>query len=168
MSYTFIPREISHQEEVLQLRKSLFKGSIPIRLSDTLRADSTWVQTLSILAKDHQNQIIGSIEYWTIMIGKINALLLGPLIVSKKNQGHGVGKMLIRESFLLIQERVKITEEKYVLLVGDYEYYGAFGFIKAPYLIAPAPVDLNRVLIRSLNSQKDILQQGDKIVGRKL
>ena len=93
------------------------------------------------------DKLLATIRYWPITIGdKTPALLLGPIAVEPDLQGKGIGVRLIRES-------LKVAEElghQLIVLVGDPEYYGQFGFENAAVrgFQLPGPVDERRFLVK--------------------
>ena len=97
---------------------------------------------LSILARDEFESLSGVIRFWPVRIGKGAALLLGPIAVHPTRQGEGLGSLLIQEGL----RRARLKEWPLVLLVGDLEYYGRFGFCRIAGIDFPPPTDSERVL----------------------
>jgi len=95
---------------------------------------------------EHGNEILeGTIRYWPILIGGTTpSLLLGPIAVTGRLQGGGLGSKLIRMSL----NKAVALGYKSVILVGDAPYYERFGFTRALTLgmQMPGPVDMNRLL----------------------
>lgn len=82
------------------------------------------VPYLRFVARDH-GDLIGTIRYWPVSVGGgREALLLGPIAVDPARGARGVGGALIRHSLSVAAE----AGHGAVLLVGDIEYYGRFGF----------------------------------------
>lgn len=77
-----------------------------------------------------------------------NGCLLGPLAIDPDFRSKGLGKMLVK-----IATNMALSRELYefVVLVGDEEYYGDMGFLRAKTrsIIFPGPVDPNRILVCS-------------------
>ncbi|MEL6421832.1 MAG: N-acetyltransferase [Pseudomonadota bacterium] len=69
--------------------------------------------------------------------------LLGPLLVESAHQHRGIGQALVEAALL----RGAAYGLGWTALVGDAPYYGRLGFIPAPGLTLPGPVDPARVLI---------------------
>jgi predicted N-acetyltransferase YhbS len=99
------------------------------KLSYRYRQDVTPVAGLSLVARDATQAVIGTIRYWPVAIGtkQLPALLLGPLAVEPALAGQGIGRALIRESLDMAEWGRHVR----VLLVGDQDYYGRFGFAPA-------------------------------------
>lgn len=107
------------------------------------------IKDLCLVAIDHDDfgneTLEGTIRYWPITIGgTVPALLLGPIAVTPKWQGGGLGSKLIRMSL----NKAAAAGHRIVLLVGDAPYYNRFGFTRdlARPLALPGPVDPDRFL----------------------
>ncbi|MDF2366194.1 GNAT family N-acetyltransferase [Sneathiella sp.] len=91
--------------------------------------------------------LLATIRYWPVMIGgKTPALLLGPIAVEPELQGKGIGVALMRETIRVATEQ----GHQLIVLVGDPEYYGQFGFQNAAVLgfEMPGPVEKHRLLVK--------------------
>ncbi|MBP2311346.1 GNAT family N-acetyltransferase [Azospirillum soli] len=107
------------------------------------------IPELSLVAIEHDelgNEILqGTIRFWPVTIGgTVQALLLGPIAVSERLQGGGLGSKLIRMSL----NKAAALGHEAVILVGDAPYYERFGFTRQLTLgmQMPGPVDLERLL----------------------
>jgi predicted N-acetyltransferase YhbS len=119
----------------------------PTRFQKTcarLREGRLPAQGLSLVAKDVDDELIGTLRLWHIQAGKVEALLLGPLAVAATHRSQGLGRKLIGESLY----RALCSGYQAVLLVGDAPYYAAFGFERTytQNLNLPGPVDDSRFL----------------------
>ncbi|MEX0582880.1 MAG: N-acetyltransferase [Sneathiella sp.] len=93
------------------------------------------------------DSLLATIRYWPITIGEeTSALLLGPIAVSPGLQGKGIGVGLIRKTMQVAME----LDHRLIVLVGDPEYYGQFGFQNAAKLgfKLPGPVEERRFLVK--------------------
>ena len=99
------------------------------KLSYRYRQDVAPVAGLSLVARAFGETVVGTIRYWPVTIGtrRLPALLLGPLAIEPTLAGQGIGRALIRESLDMAQW----GRHSRVLLVGDQDYYGRFGFAPA-------------------------------------
>jgi predicted N-acetyltransferase YhbS len=117
-----------------------------VKTSYRLREGSTPVDGLSLVVRDAEAGVAGSISFWPLAIGSTGApaLLLGPLVVHPKRQNLGVGLTLMQEGLA----RAKAQAHRLVILVGDAPYYARVGFQKLPegQLLMPGPVDPARFL----------------------
>jgi len=88
----------------------------------------------------------GSVWMTPISIGGINGYMLGPLATHPNFRKLGAGKLLARE---VSKRALARGEGKFVMLVGDRDYYCPLGWEPTtPGNIAfPGPVDPTRVLL---------------------
>ena len=100
------------------------------------------VAGLSLTARDPQGILAGAIRYWPVLVGRTEALLLGPVAVHPTRQGEGLGGYLIRESLYLAADQGHAR----VILVGDAPYYKRFGFARLEGVEMPPPTNPERVL----------------------
>lgn len=104
---------------------------------------------LSLVARAH-GRLVGSIQCWPCELGDGAAAhdltLLGPVAVAPDVQGTGLGKQLMRASL----EVADACGHGAIVLIGDPEYYGRFGFRAAPTAgwTVPGPVERHRLLAR--------------------
>lgn len=86
------------------------------------------VPELSYIA-EHKGEIVGTIRYWPILVGDAAhpALLLGPLGITPRLAGKGIGRTL---TFRTLEIAAEMGHDL-VLLVGDVDYYKRFGFVPA-------------------------------------
>jgi predicted N-acetyltransferase YhbS len=101
----------------------------------------------------------GSVRFWPILIGGVQALLLGPLAVQSDQRGRGIGITLMARGIKAAKERNFSS----VILVGDEPYYAKLGFARLPpgRLHFPGPVDPNRLLGLSLEAGALLNLAGD-------
>jgi predicted N-acetyltransferase YhbS len=101
------------------------------------------------LAASLDGRIVGGVRFTAVAIGREDkALLLGPLVVDPVHKGNGFGVALVREGLA----RARAAGFRLVVLVGDMQYYGRFGFNPVPsgQIRLPGPVDPNRLLALEL------------------
>lgn len=90
----------------------------------------------------------GSVWMTPISVAGIDGYLLGPLATHPDFRKRGAGKLLCREA---VRRALARDEGKFVLLVGDRDYYMPLGFEKTTLgaIEFPGPVDPTRVLLYS-------------------
>lgn len=88
-------------------------------------------------------ELVGSVRLWSITIGGVPAVFLGPIAVAADNRKAGLGADLVQACL-----RWAAESDRGVLLVGDAPYFGRFGFTAAPEVRLPGPVDPRRLLWR--------------------
>jgi len=88
--------------------------------------------------------ITGSNRLTPILIGRQDALMLGPLMVEPTFRNLGIGKELMNRALYDAAQ----AGHRYVVLVGDYAYYKDFGFCRIPRgrITFPGPADPDRIL----------------------
>ncbi len=118
--------------------------------SERLREDRLPAEGLSFIASEGRC-VIGTARLWDIAVGNgQSALLLGPVAVAEDCRSRGLGAALVRRA---IQAARKLGYGA-VILVGDPEYYGRFGFSgeKTGTLWMPGPFERHRLLGRELKA----------------
>ena len=104
---------------------------------------------LSLVARE-QGRLVGSIQCWPCELwdgqSAHHITLLGPVAVAPDLQGTGLGKQLMRASL----EVADACGHDAIVLIGDPEYYGRFGFSAAPTgeWAVSGPVERHRLLAR--------------------
>ncbi|MEM9276986.1 MAG: N-acetyltransferase [Pseudomonadota bacterium] len=88
---------------------------------------------------------IAAVKLTKIWVGDKEALLLGPLVVSKEYKSRGYGAQLMETAV----NAAKSAGHDCIILVGDLPYYQRFGFeiVKRGTITLPGPVDPQRLLI---------------------
>jgi predicted N-acetyltransferase YhbS len=122
--------------------------------SEKVRRGRLPAEGLSLVARDADNHVIGSVRLWNVEAGvdsdgnAVPALLLGPLAVDCPHEGKGIGGALMRAAITEARDRGHGA----VLLVGDPEYYERFGFFTEPvqHLVMPGPFERRRFLALEL------------------
>ncbi len=132
-----------HAPAIERLLDASFGESRWHKTCQRLRDGQSPVRDLSLVALG-RGALVGTVRLWTVNAGRRQALLLGPLAVDPTWQDQGVGAALMKEAL----RRAKGMGEKAVILVGDEDYYGKFGFTAdtTTGLYLPGPVDRQRFL----------------------
>lgn len=114
--------------------------------------------TLSLIA-EVDGTPCGSVWMTPISIGGIDGYMLGPLATHPAFRKRGAGKLLAREVSRMALERGKGS---FVILVGDYDYYGPLGYVQMPEgnVQWPGPVDPKRVLLHSADPTLSVRLKG--------
>ncbi|WP_083988657.1 GNAT family N-acetyltransferase [Devosia geojensis] len=100
--------------------------------------------TLSLIA-EVDGMPCGSVWMTPISVGDVNGYLLGPLATHPDFRKRGAGKLLARE---VTANALARGEGRFVLLVGDQDYYCPLGWrlTTRGAIVFPGPVDYDRVL----------------------
>lgn len=93
-------------------------------------------------------QRAASVRMTPIAISGRKGYMLGPLMTDPEFRKQGAGRALVRHVCHLAHARDGV---EFVLLVGDFAYYGPLGFVQTrPATIRfPGPVDPARILIQA-------------------
>jgi len=101
------------------------------------------------LVAELNGEVVGTVRLWHVKAGTVDdALVLGPLAVSRACQSQGIGACLMRATL----NRAALAGYVAVLLVGDAPYYARFGFAArlTDSLWLPGPVERDRFLALEL------------------
>lgn len=114
------------------------------KAASVLRENNKCLYEISRLAfKD--NELIGGCRMWPISFeGGADAIFLGPIAIKPEYRKFGIGRKLL-EAVITAN---KNSENQNIILVGDFPFFGRFGFEKIPngLIKMPLPVDANRLL----------------------
>jgi predicted N-acetyltransferase YhbS len=124
----------SDQPLIEQLLDIAFGIDRRVKTSYRLREGSAPADGLSLVVRDADVGLAGSISFWPLAIGSAGtpALLLGPLVVHPKRQNLGVGLALMREGLLTMPGPVDPKRFLYVELVQG-ALAGMHGLVLPPY-----------------------------------
>ncbi|MBK8159628.1 MAG: N-acetyltransferase [Rhodospirillaceae bacterium] len=127
-SFTIKPETAALTGQVEQMLDSVFGPARFDKASYLFREGVAPVAELSYVAM-MGDDVVGTIRYWPILVGATNhpALLLGPLGITPRLAGKGIGRTLTFRTL----ERAAEMGHDLVLLVGDVDYYKRFGFVPA-------------------------------------
>lgn len=126
--FTIKPEPAALTGEVEQMLDFVFGPTRFDKASYLFREGVQPVPELSYVATIG-NEVVGTIRYWPILVGPARhpALLLGPLGITPRLAGKGIGRTLTFRTL----ERAAEMGHDLVLLVGDVDYYKRFGFVPA-------------------------------------
>lgn len=93
-------------------------------------------------------QCIGSIQCWPIAANVTPILLVGPVAVAPAWQNRGLGHQLMNAMLAAIR-----PDDPPMVMIGDLEYYGRFGFNAegTGQWSLPGPWERRRLLLRNPN-----------------
>jgi predicted N-acetyltransferase YhbS len=143
------PAGAADRADIELLLDAAFEPGRRARTAYRLREGVEPYQGLSMVAHDC-GRLVGSIQYWPCELWDgsqaFPVTLLGPVAVAPDLQGSGLGKRLMRASL----EVADACGHDAIVLIGDPEYYGRFGFEAAPTeeWRVPGPVERRRLLAR--------------------
>ncbi|MGW6057333.1 GNAT family N-acetyltransferase [Streptomyces sp. NPDC055189] len=96
-------------------------------LVDALRADTAWIDGLSIVTTDQDGKLVGHALLTRCHIGDAPALCLAPVAVLPEYQKTGAGSAAIRAAL----DAARDKDEHFVTVLGHPAYYPRFGFTRA-------------------------------------
>ncbi|MFN3856795.1 MAG: GNAT family N-acetyltransferase [Caulobacter sp.] len=118
------------------------------KAAERLREGNRPMLALSFTAWDGA-VLAGAVRLWTVHVGDRPILFLGPIAVEPGVRSHGVGQRLVERAC----EAAAQAGWRSIFLVGDAPYFGRVGFVPAPDVVMPGPVDQRRVLWRPLTDE---------------
>jgi putative acetyltransferase len=77
------------------------------------------------LVAEQEAEVVGHVQFSRAWVGESPVVLLGPVGVRPDSQGRGAGSSLIRAGL----EEARRRGETAVILLGDPNFYGRFGFV---------------------------------------
>jgi predicted N-acetyltransferase YhbS len=121
-----------------------------LKTSARLRAGRRPADGLALVARDDVGRVVGTVRLWPVALGDGEVgdgracLMLGPLAVEPTVQGSGAGSRLMRRALA----EAAFRGHDAIILVGDPDYYGRFGFSAEAMaeLALPGPVERHRFL----------------------
>ena len=141
-----IPLNEAAPEKVEQLLDDAFGSNRFGRTAYLLRKRSKPIVPLSFAIIEN-GEPVGSIQCWPVRVGDFPIVLVGPVAVTPSLQGKGIGHQLMHA---MLEAAAKIGEPVMVM-IGDPEYYGRFGFSaeQTGGWSLPGPWDPRRLLARN-------------------
>jgi predicted N-acetyltransferase YhbS len=144
---TYRPEAPQDAAAILDLTDRAFGPGRFAKAAERLREGNTVLRALSISAWRGE-ALLGSVRMWPVKVGDGEAVFLGPIAVEADERKHGIGQRLVE----LCCEAAAEAGWGCVFLVGDAPYFGRMGFMAAPDVRMPGPVDQRRVLWKALSA----------------
>jgi predicted N-acetyltransferase YhbS len=146
----------AHPEDRSDIEKLLdeaFGADRQNRTTYRLRENNKRLDGLSRVVRQEDGHLCGSIEFWPVDLvcnesgSSTNAVLLGPIAVAESCRGQGIGSVLMKSGLAA----ARAAGHETIVLVGDPEYYGRFGFSNdvTESWSLPGPVEQRRLLVKS-------------------
>ncbi|PRY57499.1 putative acetyltransferase [Knoellia remsis] len=108
--------------------------SVESGLVDELRGDGDVIDELSFVA-ELDGEIVGQVTCSRATLGEAPSVGLGPIAVRSDLQQQGIGAALMASVIASADQR----GDAEIVLLGDPEYYGHFGFVPASGLGIESP-----------------------------
>ncbi len=119
-----IPPSAANFAVIENLLDRCFGPSRHAKTSYRFRDNIPQVESLARIALD-DDMVIGSIQYWPMLLNREPVLLLGPLAVEPEWANRGIGRALVAASL----DAAAAEGWLHVFLVGEFDYYSRFGFL---------------------------------------
>lgn len=118
------------------------------RTAYMLRTRATAIDHLSFACTD-SGQLVGSIQCWPVKIDNTPLILVGPVAVATSRQSKGIGRSLMNHMLVVVSDT-----DPPMVMIGDPEYYGRFGFASdgTSGWTLPGPWEPHRLLLRNPNN----------------
>ena len=115
------------------------------RTAYLLRKGMNVIEHLSFAISDG-DMLVGSIQCWPICVDAAPLILVGPVAVATDQQNNGLGKQLMQSMLAAAS-----THDAPMVMIGDPEYYGRFGFSAdgTSGWTLPGPWEPRRLLLRN-------------------
>lgn len=139
-----IDDELAHESAAREmLLDRAFGPARLVKTCERLREGRVPAAGLSFIARAG-DMPVGTLRFWHVNAGGVDALMLGPLAVDERLRALGIGTTLMQVGLARAAE----LGHRAVILVGDEPYYARFGFARkhAERLTLPGPVDHDRFL----------------------
>ncbi|HWA62802.1 MAG TPA: N-acetyltransferase [Caulobacteraceae bacterium] len=116
-----------------------------VKAAERLREGAVPLLDISFVARQG-GEVVGCVRMWPVRVGTAPAVLLGPFAVDPACRSQGLGAALIRRAVAA----ARTAGHALIVLVGDAPYFGPLGFVPAPDLVLPGPVDRRRIFALAL------------------
>ncbi|WP_255454755.1 GNAT family N-acetyltransferase [Parasphingopyxis sp. CP4] len=125
------------------------------RTAYAVRAGTEAVADLSYVCLDNQ-KLVGSLQSWPVVLTtpdhrRMPLIMVGPVAVTPEHQSQGIGNQMTR----VVAQRLDLAGVS-AMMIGDPEYYEAFGFRSGPASdwSLPGPVEPERILLRAASGSQ--------------
>lgn len=145
---TYRPEAPADASLIAALTDRAFGPGRYAKAAERLREGNVLIAALSICAW-RGDALLGSVRMWPVRVGDGVSVFLGPIAVEADERKHGIGQDLVERACVAAADAGWAG----VFLVGDAPYFGRMGFVAAPGVVMPGPVDQRRVLWRALTAE---------------
>lgn len=143
-----LPHSKASGEAVENLLDDAFGPDRQTRTAYLLRQGMPVIPHLSFAIFD-DDALAASIQCWPVAVGDAPLILVGPVAVASTRQNRGLGHSLMHAMLDAV-----VTGDAPMVMIGDPEYYGRFGFDAkgTSGWRLPGPWEPRRLLLRNPHS----------------
>ena len=153
---TLIPLSAVDPDLIEALLDRAFGPERHARTAYRIRAGMEYLEALSFAVLDEDDFLVGSIQCWPVALidpdGRpIPLIMVGPVAILPERQGEGFGKGLMAAMLDAEKQMAKDGVPAFAqVLIGDADYYAAWGFSAAATggWRCPGPYEPERLLAR--------------------
>jgi len=147
---TLIPLDQVDADLVEQVLDEAFGPDRHARTAYRVRTGMDYLRALSFAALDAEDLLAGTIQAWPVALtdpdGRAHPMVMvGPVAVLPQRQDQGFGRAMMWAQIAALG-RNPLPQ----VLIGDPDYYEAFGYSNAPTgeWLLPGPFERHRLLVR--------------------
>ena len=129
-----------------RVHMAAFPGPDEADLVDALRRDPAWLPELSVVAVTGAGLVVGHALLTRLQVGGGQGLALAPVAVAPEWQRKGVGELVVRAAL----SAAEVAGERLVVVLGDPDYYGRFGFEPAAEHEVTGPFEVPAAYFQAL------------------
>ncbi len=119
--WTIRPERAADRHASLEVERRAFGSEAEV---DIIRAVRDLDGSFAVVAVAEDDQIVGHVQCSRVSVGSGHVSGLGPIGVTPGRQGEGIGRALVEASI----ETARELGEPAIVLLGDPDLYGRFGF----------------------------------------
>ena len=144
MSFTIRLETLDDDYAVEQIVRNVFGPGRFAKTAYRLREAKDYHHLFGLVTENHLDKIVATVRVAHLK-GYDDTVILGPIAVQSNLRNIGLGMALMQQAET---ECLKYLHIKRIVLIGDAEYYGKFGFDtkNATDIKFVAPVNKNRIL----------------------
>jgi predicted N-acetyltransferase YhbS len=142
---TLLPLSSLAYNDIEDLLDDAFGNDRYERTAYRLRQGMPVIDDLSFAIVD-RDMLVASIQCWPVAVGDAPLILVGPVAVATARQKQGLGRELMNATLNAV-----LPGDAPMVMVGDPEYYGRFGFMAGATAgwTLPGPWEPRRLLLRN-------------------
>jgi len=160
MDFALAPPARADRDAIETLLDAAFGADRHARTAYRIRSGTDWIASLSFAAFAGE-RLVGSLQSWPIALDSFPLTLVGPVAVAPDAQNQGIGRALMAALLAAVPRDP-------LVMIGDPDYYGRFGFTAAATQgwTVPGPVERHRLLARFDGELPRVGTLGPRVLAR--